>query len=320
MIKKIFKSIKKRGIIGSIINEMRKSLGIITLEQEKYRQQEEIDALYHFISNHIDASSIPPTDDPDLRIMQKCDALLLQILDKICKKHHLTYWLDFGTLLGAVRHHGFIPWDDDTDVSMLREDYDKLCDILHTELDGLGFNIDDSQRMARIGFGYRHEQTGIWCDIFPVDTYRSSESEEQAVQSVRQKAVQWKEYYHINSKASPLEQLAQQKEQIMGSQPEGTTTILYHGYEFGHATRVACSENTILPLTFVEFEGYSFPAPNSLSYYMILEYGKSYMKIPRKGLLHHDEGRGALSTWAKRNAVDMNIMYRELTKVLDSLH
>ena len=48
---------------------------------------------------------------------------LLQSFDTVCKKHDIDYWLDYGTLLGAIRHQGFIPWDTETDVGMLRSDY-----------------------------------------------------------------------------------------------------------------------------------------------------------------------------------------------------
>ncbi len=54
--------------------------------------------------------------------------------ERICKKHNLRYYADGGTALGAVRHHGFIPWDDDLDVDMPREDYDKFIRLAKTEL------------------------------------------------------------------------------------------------------------------------------------------------------------------------------------------
>ena len=58
-------------------------------------------------------------------IKEKELAILLE-LDRICTEHGLTYLLAYGTCLGAIRHGGFIPWDDDVDVFMPREDYEKL--------------------------------------------------------------------------------------------------------------------------------------------------------------------------------------------------
>ena len=72
----------------------------------------------------------------DLTEQVKCAQLdLVMELDRICRKHNISYFLTGGTLIGAIRHNGFIPWDDDLDVALLRKDYDRLMEVLKTELD-----------------------------------------------------------------------------------------------------------------------------------------------------------------------------------------
>ncbi len=73
-------------------------------------------------------------DNSPLRTLQLHMLDILIEFDRICKKHNIQYWLDAGTLLGAVRHGGFIPWDDDIDVCMFPADYKRFCKICQAEL------------------------------------------------------------------------------------------------------------------------------------------------------------------------------------------
>ena len=59
---------------------------------------------------------------------------VLEEIDKVCKKHNIRWFADCGTLLGAVRHRGYIPWDDDMDICMLRPDYIKFNQVAEQEL------------------------------------------------------------------------------------------------------------------------------------------------------------------------------------------
>lgn len=110
--------------------------------------------------------------------------LLLEI-DRICRDNQIQYFLFAGTLLGAVRHRGFIPWDDDVDVAMLREDYERFLQAYRRENDARYFlqtkstdpaYFNQYAKLRRNGTRYVQYQfqhlpmhQGIYVDIFPLD-------------------------------------------------------------------------------------------------------------------------------------------------------
>lgn len=121
-----------------------------------------------------------------LKKLQRIELELLIEFDRICRKHNIAYSIDGGTLLGAVRHQGFIPWDDDADVIMNREAYDKLKSVLSEELDSNLFYFQDMfvTKGYRWGYGklrkkgtefvrlnqeYMPYDQGIFMDVFVCD-------------------------------------------------------------------------------------------------------------------------------------------------------
>ena len=90
------------------------------------------DYITTFFEGFVDINNIKTQGK--LKKLNDANLELLRIFDGICTKYNLKYWLAYGTLLGAKRHEGYIPWDYDADVAMLRDDYEKLYDILEEEL------------------------------------------------------------------------------------------------------------------------------------------------------------------------------------------
>ncbi len=88
----------------------------------------------HAYINSDEVFMFPDAYDGKLTSVQEILLGFLMEIDRICRKHNIKYFLGGGTLLGAIRHHGFIPWDDDADVMMLREDYDRFLKILPDEI------------------------------------------------------------------------------------------------------------------------------------------------------------------------------------------
>lgn len=84
-------------------------------------------------------------DEETLKHLQRVELEMLKIFDDICMKHEIKYFVGFGTAIGAIRHQGFIPWDDDIDICMMRDEYRKLHDVPIDEWCGLELSepLDD---------------------------------------------------------------------------------------------------------------------------------------------------------------------------------
>lgn len=122
----------------------------------------------------------------ELRQVQLTEKEMLEEVDRICVKRGIHYNMVGGTMLGAIRHGGFIPWDDDADIAMLRDEYEKFVEACKTELDGDRFYFQDIHATDGYRWGYgklRRKGTafirlgqedmpyeqGIFIDIFPLD-------------------------------------------------------------------------------------------------------------------------------------------------------
>lgn len=126
--------------------------------------------------------------NPEGSLLRRQQLVMLEMvteLDRICRKHNIQYFLFWGSLLGAIRHNGFIPWDDDLDVGILRKDYLRLLKVLPDELpEHIALQTNDTDKNYFYHFAklrHRHsfvdednydrvfKERGIFIDIFPVD-------------------------------------------------------------------------------------------------------------------------------------------------------
>lgn len=233
-----------------------------------------------------------------LRRQQKRMLELLYEIDRICRKHGICYWLSSGTLIGAARHGGFIPWDDDLDIEMMREDYDRLMKVLPGELpstmalqthetDPTYFfyyaKIRDRRSLLTEGNNYDRiwKEQGIYIDIFPLERqplciHKISENTVGHMYKIWRtctddkvgikKVMRW---FRFNRRfVFPVLRLL--------CRLSGTDVITSGmGIPF-HNPRYA---KDIFPLSTLRFEGIDFPVPHNYDNMLRLMYG-DYMQLP----------------------------------------
>lgn len=126
--------------------------------------------------------NIHSINDEERADIQQCLLRMLKDIDYVCKKHHITYMLGGGTALGAVRHQGFIPWDDDLDLNMPRADYEKFLTVMQEELgEYYDFSYPNSTHVDYpflkifkkntkfVELFDNMEYNAMWVDVFPIE-------------------------------------------------------------------------------------------------------------------------------------------------------
>ena len=221
---------------------------------------------------------------------------LLEVFDAICTKYQIPYWIDSGTLIGAVRHGGFIPWDDDIDVCVLKQDQKRLREVMLRELHAPMVYVDEkvdssyTRKWPRIVKQKAVEDThgvqrDIWVDVFVMEygnrklfnlvdqTYGRCYRRQSGLipeSPLRRLLV---------STVSPLCWVIMQSARCWGRCFCRNTLIFDYGGIFSSIRKM----DEIFPLTRMVFEGISFNAPFNSDSYLRRIYG-NYMSLPDERL------------------------------------
>ena len=251
--------------------------------------QNEIDSLKMVLNTCVDITKAPLATG-ELRKLQIADTLALDIFHNLCIKYNLEYWLDYGTLLGAVRHGGFIPWDDDIDIAMPRQDYEKIRTTFKEKLQNIGFVVNEGKGFYRQILRLIYKNSAIQIDIWPYDLYYKeifSEKERNIlIQNIFKCHNTFFENYSLEDLQQgkikfPVSELLNLQSKIILhnniSKPEST---IFSGSEaITYNSPRIYSYKTIYPLKKIKFEHVELNVPQNYTKYLTSIY-KNYMSFP----------------------------------------
>lgn len=249
-----------------------------------------------------------------LKKVQNAELYLLLEFDKVCRQNNLTYFLDSGTALGAVRHGGFIPWDDDIDVGMPRKDYERFMEIGQSLLPNNIFlqNRDTELNYRRYAAKLRLEGTyfqetelptykhnGIYIDIFPFDYLPNNQliaklnvkfvvellhivRSKYAVDESRSKSFLHRIISRIIKKMpfsfiDRIDKYSLKCARERENKPSRLLTCYF--WRMSQSKQYIFETYKILPVKDINFAGYQVKIVKEPDYYLKLMYG-DYMKLP----------------------------------------
>lgn len=240
--------------------------------------------------------------------VKRLEVEILNYIVSVCQEHNLTYFLAYGTLLGAVRHKGFIPWDDDVDIWMPTEDYDKFIKITRGRQGGKfrTLTAEDTSyyyAFAKVVNTQTHveepyvddiPQLGIWVDVFPLGGTISKNSAKFLLANVLDNARISAVHTRIPPKVTGVKRalitpiwvlcrligyrLFLKLYMKLTRVPFGSTPnvcAISCVYDLRHSYPQAAFEQT----TRLEFEGKLYNAPSGYKRILEIEYG-DYMTLP----------------------------------------
>ncbi len=244
----------------------------------------------------VDVQSLPKAQG-FLRDIQLSTVKMLLEVDKICKEHNIKYWLDFGALLGAVRHKDYIPWDDDIDIGMMREDYEKFVEIFNKLTSDKNLYVEkccSGKGTCNILKVHHKKFPHIFLDIFPYDFYVEKLDTEGRI-ALHNKIKQIKKHSYHKVRESEKEKYLQSLLEIRNTKiyegkipdPSQKPSIFW-GIDYNHIWgRCVFDYETFFPLSEVEFCGHKFPAPAQPDAYLTHVY-RDYMVLPSSVTYHFD--------------------------------
>lgn len=237
--------------------------------------------------------------NPDGSTLRKAQLRMLDILivvDEIFRRNQIDYWLHGGTLLGAVRHKGFIPWDDDMDIAVRYSDLPRIRKILQAELPErycyqdyttdpyfylfIG-KVRDKYSLFDESDSYKLKERGIYIDIIPM---------EEIISKKKQCPINFVYRHCLWGRCHYSEKMVDKLLGYVAYYPiklliwfMRLRTKLFHthlwGDAYGWAFTIEEKESDIFPVTDVEFEGHIFQSPANPDGFLRTIYG-DYMQIP----------------------------------------